>query len=94
MDEQKPAKWDATAIWHLLRVPKKSDGPWDDFEEPYGFPSPHHASLIAAAPNLLEALEYAVEALDSENPDIQLRAAINARAAIAKTKEEIKYEWT
>jgi len=50
--------------------------------------------LISAAPELLEALEYAVEALDSENPDIQLRAAINARAAIAKTKEEIKYEWT
>ena|SRR6056297_1861376 len=53
-----------------------------------------NARLIAAAPDLLEALEYAVEALDSENPDIQLRAAINARAAIAKTKEEIKYEWT
>jgi len=46
------------------------------------------ARLIAAAPEMLKALKSAVEALDSENPDIQLRAAIAARAAIAKAKGE------
>ena len=44
------------------------------------------AHLIAAAPEMLEALEGAVEALDSDNPDIQLRAAVAARAAMAKAK--------
>ena len=50
---------------------------------------PHRVSnarLIAAAPELLEALDNAVEALDSDNPDIQLRAAVAARAVIAKAK--------
>ena len=37
---------------------------------------------------LLEALDNAVEALDSDNPDIQLRAAVAARAVIAKAKGE------
>ena len=35
---------------------------------------------------LLEALELLLGAVDSENPDIQLRASIAARAAIAKAR--------
>ena len=47
-----------------------------------------NARLIAAAPEMLEALDNAADALDSDNPDIQLRAAIVARAAITKVKGE------
>jgi len=41
-----------------------------------------NARLIAAAPEMLEALKSAADALDSDNPDIQLRAAIAARETI------------
>lgn len=42
-----------------------------------------NARLIAAAPELLEALEWTARALDKEHP-----AAIKARVAIAKAKGE------
>jgi hypothetical protein len=42
--------------------------------------------LLADVSVLLEALEDAADALDSDNPDIQLRAAMAARAAVRQTK--------
>ena len=45
-----------------------------------------NADLIAAAPDLLNALENAVKALNSGNGVKQLKAAENARAVITKAK--------
>jgi hypothetical protein len=47
-----------------------------------------NADLIAAAPELLEALEWAVETADAEQYEASWYAS--ARAAIAKAKGEIK----
>ena len=46
-----------------------------------------NADLIAAGPDLLNALEDAVKALNSGNGVKQLKAAEKARAVIAKAKE-------
>ena len=48
-----------------------------------------NARLIAAAPDLLEALEEALEDWDNDEPDfVRLEWADKARAAIAKAKGE------
>ena len=41
-------------------------------------------NLRHAVSVLLEALDYAAEALDSDNPDIQLRAAVAARETLKR----------
>ena len=38
--------------------------------------------------NLIEAAQMALDALDSDNPDIQLRAATHLRAALAQPEQE------
>jgi hypothetical protein len=38
--------------------------------------------------NLIEAAQMALDALDSDNPDIQLRAATHLRAALAQPERE------
>ena len=42
--------------------------------------------LEAQRDELLEALQFAVEAIESEHPDVLCGAALQARAAIAKAK--------
>ena len=42
--------------------------------------------------NLRQAAEMAVEALDSDSPDIQLRAAIALRAALAEPDEPVAWQ--
>ena len=51
-----------------------------------GMPMEANARLIAAAPEMLAALEWAVETADTEQYDADWYAA--ARAAIAKAKGE------
>jgi len=45
-------------------------------------------ALRAQRDELLEALQFAVEAIESEHPDVLCGAALQARAAIAKAKGE------
>jgi len=45
-------------------------------------------ALRAQRDELLEALQVAVEAIESEHPDVLCGAALQARAAIAKAKGE------
>lgn len=53
-----PGPWSVEAIYALLRFGRKSGGSWDDIgEEHEFFPDENDANLIAAAPELLEALE-------------------------------------
>jgi hypothetical protein len=41
----------------------------------------------------IEAMKQALEALDSDNPDIQLRAAIILRAAIKQAEKPVAWRW-
>ena len=89
-----PGPWSVEAIYALLRFGRKSGGSWDDIgEEHEFFPDEDDANLIAAAPELLEALEEIV----ASNPSIAInssgwmeyvRAIEKARSAIGKARGE------
>jgi len=60
-----PGPWNQAAIWALLRFGRKSTGGWCDEElledETLHMPDEDDATLIAAVPELLAALEKAIE---------------------------------
>ena len=85
MSKCTPGPWDRDGIYYLLRFGRKSYGPWDDeIEEGNWMPDEDDADLIAAAPELLAALEELV------NTDSTMRDWDAARDVIAKAKGEGK----
>ena len=66
-----PGPWNENAIRALLRFGRKNDGDWDSSiyweNENLNMPSDKDARLIAAAPDLLEALEQAVREVSAMN---------------------------
>jgi len=98
MNEHIPGLWNKEAIERLLRHGKKNSGSWDDtdiWDEEFPtqiMPDDEDADLIAAAPDLLEALENLIkmdEQCDQgqyiDYPDAG-NVFDDARAAIAKAK--------
>jgi len=85
MSKCTPGPWDRDGIYYLLRFGRKNYGPWDDeIEEGNWMPDEDDADLIAAAPELLAALEELV------NTDSTMRDWDAARDVIAKAKGEGK----
>jgi hypothetical protein len=83
-----PGPWSVEAIYALLRFGRKSGGSWDDIgEEHEFFPDEDDASLIAAAPEMLEALEAMVEMVEMNG--LGKRYALDlAASAIKKARGE------
>lgn len=99
-DMQEPVKWDRDAIDSLLRFGRKNDGPWNDSagidkdgRELY-MPDDGDTDLVAAAPDLYEALEEALIDWDDsqfyQDYPYKIEWADKARAALAKARG--KYE--
>ncbi len=83
-----PGPWSVEAIYALLRFGRKSGGSWDDIgEEHEFFPDEDDANLIAAAPEMLEALEAMVEMVEMNG--LGKRYALDlAASAIRKARRE------
>ena len=83
-----PGPWSVEAIYALLRFGRKSGGSWDDIgEEHEFFPDEDDANLIAAAPEMLEALEAMVEMVEMNG--LGKRYALDlAASAIKKARGE------
>jgi len=83
-----PGPWSVEAIYALLRFGRKSGGSWDDIgEEHEFFPDEDDANLIAAAPEMLEALEAMVEMVEMNG--LGKRYALDlAASAIRKARGE------
>lgn len=94
MSKHTPGPWNENYLSCLLRFGRKNSGSWDDHDDPEKFcPDEDDARLIAAAPELLEALTRAADALQwcyqvadfpADGSTKQDRALAAARAAIAK----------
>ena len=97
MSKHTPAPWNRQAINRLLRFGRKNSGSWDDVDiwpedDSMSMPDENDTNLIAAAPELLEALE----ALLNGHTIIEHEALgyltstlwDNARKAVAKAKGE------
>lgn len=85
MSKHTPGPWSKKAIATILRYASKNDGLWtEECREDEFIPDSADASMIVAAPDLLEALEEALDNLDDPN-----FWAAKARAAIAKAKGEV-----
>jgi len=84
-----PGPWSVEAIYALLRFGRKSGGSWDDIgEEHEFFPDEDDANLIAAAPEMLEALEAMVEMVEMNG--LGKRYALDlAASAIKKARGEV-----
>lgn len=57
-----PRPWNKAAIYELLRYARKVGGQWDDVDlwpkdDSLNMPDEHDADLVAAAPDLYEALQ-------------------------------------
>ena len=89
MSKHTPGPWlrDGDRVYTLHKLAHVEASRWNAQVRPsVGCPPDEadaNARLIAAAPELLEALKWTARALDKEHP-----AAIKARAAIAKAEGE------
>jgi gentisate 1,2-dioxygenase len=90
MSKHTPGPWKIVDAWndHMVEGQNGEEIIWQD--GPHGTPTINEANarLIAAAPDLLEALENLADYVDERAGDNECRPIENARAAIAKAKGE------
>ena len=90
MSKHTPGPWRVVDSWNDYMVESQNGEEiiWQD--GPHNTPTINEANarLIAAAPDLLEALENLADYIDERAGDNECRPLENARAAIAKAKGE------
>lgn len=84
MSKHTPGPWSIDALHCLLRFARKSYGGWnDEIKDDEFFPDEDDARLIAAAPELLEALKGVLE-WDYDELDYDLRKRLESVVAKAE----------
>lgn len=90
MSKHTPGPWRVVDSWndHMVEGQNGEEIIWQDGPHETPTINKANACLIAAAPDLLEALENLADYIDERAGDNECRPLENARAAIAKAKGE------